>query len=71
MNNCYLFCVVDEVWQDVCDVLGVVQQIGKQDVEIGRQVLHVHAELPEADVGLKILKINYSIRNLNTLCHFF
>ncbi len=45
--------MVQEVGQDVSDVLRVLEQVSEQDVEIGGQVLHVHAELPETDVGLK------------------
>ena len=45
--------MVQEVGQDVSDVLRVLEQVSEQDVEVGRQVLHVHAELPETDVGLK------------------
>ena len=47
-----LFGMTDEIGQNVGDVFGVVQQVGEQDVQVGRQVLHVHAELPETDVGL-------------------
>jgi hypothetical protein len=45
--------VVDEVGQNVGDVLRVVQEIGEGDVQVGRQVLHVHAKLAKTDVGLR------------------
>ena len=48
--------MTDEIGQNVGDVFGVVKQVGEQDVQVGRQVLHVHAELPETDVGLKSVR---------------
>ena len=56
--------MVQEVGQDVSDVLGVLEQVSEQDVEVGRQVRHVHAELPETDVGLKTIIYLIKICNI-------
>ena len=48
--------MLEEVGEEVMVVLASAQNVTEQDVELCGQVVHVHAESPEARVGL-IIKV--------------
>ena len=50
--------VGEEVGEDVVGVPRALQHVREEDVEVGRQVLHVHAELAEGHVRLQLRKGN-------------
>ena len=50
--------VCEEVGEDVVGVPRALQHVREEDVEVGRQVLHVHAELAERHVRLQLRKGN-------------
>ena len=45
--------VGEEVWEDVVGVPRALQHVREEDVEVGGEVLHVHAELAERHVRLR------------------
>ena len=46
--------VCEEVGEDVVGVPRALQHVREEDVEVGGQVLHVHAELAERHVRLQM-----------------
>ena len=50
--------VCEEVGKDVIGVPRTLQHVREEDVEVGGQVLHVHAELAERHVRLQMRKGN-------------
>ena len=50
--------VCEEVGEDVVGVPRALQHVREEDVEVGGQVLHVHAELAERHVRLQLRKGN-------------
>ena len=46
--------MLKEEGQDVVSVARALQEITEEDVELRRQMLDLHAKLPEGDVGLVV-----------------